>query len=343
MPQVSSRCGFSIDSQEIDMNPTRRNFLGIASTVLGATAVGWTTAAFAQNYPAKPVTLIIPFAPGGDTDIRARLLQPHLQKHLGVPVVMVNRPGAGGVIGYDMISKAQPDGYTVGAINFPSAYSPILEGTAKYKAEEFEPLIMQSSTTIVVATAADGPYKSLKDLVDTARKDKGAVPFAIPGFGHPAHLAQMQFVRSAGVEFNTVSFNGGAKVLEAILAKTVAAGVLNNTEAAPLAASGKMRVIAVFSDVPDSLLPGAPTAASAGYPISYYSAGGFAAPKGVPREILAALVKAFEAAAQDPEYIRSAGDKIPLKYMGRDNYDKFLAESYKDLADLWKRSPWSQK
>jgi tripartite-type tricarboxylate transporter receptor subunit TctC len=247
------------------------------------------------------------------------------------------------VIGYDLIAKAAPDGYTVGAINFPSAYSPILEGTAKYKAEDFEPIIMQSSTTIVVATAADGPYRSLKDLVDAARKAKGSVPFAIPGYGHPAHLAQMQFVRAAGAEFNTVAFNGGAKVMEAILSQTVAAGVLNNTEAAPLAASGKMRVLAVFGDAPDPLLPGAPTATSAGYPITYYSAGGFAAPRGIPKDVLARLVKAFEAAAQEPEYLKAAADKIPLKYMPQDKYERFLVDNYRDLSELWKRNPWSQK
>ncbi|HEX2543551.1 MAG TPA: tripartite tricarboxylate transporter substrate binding protein [Ramlibacter sp.] len=324
------------------MKADRRRILRLGGAVA---ALGPLVSAsvFAQRFPSRPVSLIIPFAPGGDTDIRARLLQPHLQKHLGQPVVMVNRPGAGGVIGYDMIAKAAPDGYTVGAINFPSAYSPILEGTAKYKAEDFEPLIMQSSTTIVVATAGDSPYKTLKDLVDAGRRNKGAVAFAIPGYGHPAHLAQMQFVRAAGAEFNTVAFNGGAKVMEAILSNTAAAGVLNNTEAAPLAASGKMRVLAVFGDAPDPLLPGAPTAASAGYPITYYSAGGFAAPRGIPRDVLATLVRAFEAAAQDPEYIKAAGDKIPLKYMAQAPYDRFLTDNYRELADLWKRNPWSQK
>lgn len=324
------------------MKANRRSLLQFAGATAATLAAG---RAFAQQkFPNKPVNLIIPFAPGGDTDIRARLLQPYLQKYLGQPVVLLNRPGAGGVIGYDLIAKAPADGYTVGAINFPSAYSPILEGTAKYKAEEFEPLVMQSSTTIVVATASDSPYKTLKDLVEAARKNKGGVPFAIPGYGHPAHLAQMQFLKSANIEFNTVSFNGGAKVLEAILANTVAAGVLNNTEAASLAQpGGKMRVLAVFSDVADPLLPGAPTAASAGYPITYYSAGGFAAPKGVPRDAMAALVKAFEHAAQDPEYIKASADKIPLRYMAQAPYDKFLVDNYRDLADTWKRTPWSQK
>ena len=325
------------------MKPSLRHWLRGCAAALAAAALAGPAPVLAQKFPSRPVTLIIPFAPGGDTDIRARLLQPHLQKHLGVPVVLVNRPGAGGVIGYDMIARAAPDGYTVGAINFPSAYAPILEGTAKYRAEEFEPLIMQSSTTIVIGTAADSPYRTLADLVEAARKNKAGVPFAIPGFGHPAHLAQMQFLRAAAIEFNTVSFNGGAKVLEAILAQTVAAGVLNNTEAAPLAASGRMRVLAVFGDSADPLLPNAPTAAAAGYPITYYSAGGFAAPRGLPREAAATLARAFEAAAQDPEYVKASADKIPLRFMPRDAYDKFLHQSYAELADLWKRSPWSQK
>src|SRR5688572_23052575 len=111
------------------MRHTRRRFLHMGGALAAGSAL-WSASASAQAFPSRPINLIIPFAPGGDTDIRARLLQPHLQKHLGQPVVMVNRPGAGGVIGYDQIAKAAPDGYTVGAINFPSAYSPILEGTA---------------------------------------------------------------------------------------------------------------------------------------------------------------------------------------------------------------------
>jgi tripartite-type tricarboxylate transporter receptor subunit TctC len=325
------------------MELDRRRLLRLGGALGAASLMGPLRANAQQRFPTRPVTLVIPFAPGGDTDIRARLLQPYLQKNLGQTVVMVNKPGAGGVIGYDMIAKAVPDGYTVGATNFPSAYSPILEGTAKYRAEDFEPLINQSSTTIVVGTAAEGPYKSLKDLVDAARKNKGGVPFAIPGLGHPAHLAQMQFMRAADAEFNTVPFNGGAKVMEAVLSQTVAAGVLNNTEAAPLAASGRMRVLAVFSDVADPLLPGAPTAASSGFPIAYYSAGGFAGPKGIPKEVLATLVKAFEAAAQDREYIKAASEKIPLKFMGQEKYAAFLTENYRELNELWKRNPWSQK
>jgi tripartite-type tricarboxylate transporter receptor subunit TctC len=314
--------------------------IAAAFVFLGALAA---PVAAADKFPSRPITVIVPFAPGGDTDIRARILQPFLQKRLGVPVVIMNRGGAGGLIGYEMIARAAPNGYTTGAINFPSAYAPILDGTAKYRADEFEPLIMQSSTTIVVGTAADGPYKTLRDLVAAAKKDPGAVPFAIPGVGTPAHLAHVQFERVAGAQFNVVPFGGGAKVVEAMLSQTVAAGVFNNTEAAPLVAGGRMRVLAVFADSPDPLLPNAPTAATAGYLVSYGSSGGFAAPKGIPPEILAVLTQAFQSAAQDAEYIKAADQKIPLQYMGRDAYARFLDTQYQVLSELWKRSPWQQK
>jgi tripartite-type tricarboxylate transporter receptor subunit TctC len=315
----------------------------VAVATFGTLALVAAPAALAQKFPSRPVTIIVPFAPGGDTDVRARLLQPFLQKRLGVPVIILNRGGAGGLIGYEMIARAAPDGYTIGAINYPSAYTPILDGTAKYRAEEFEPLIMQSSTTIVVGTASNGPYKTMKELVDAAKKQPGAVPFAIPGPGLPAHLALKELDRVAGTEFNVIPYGGGAKVTAGVLGQEVAAGVFNNTEAMPLVSSGRMRVLAVFGDTPDPLLPNSPTATAAGYPVSYGSSGGFAAPKGIPADALAVLTQALQAAAQDPEYISSAEKKIPLKYMGATAYSKFLAENYVSLTALWKRSPWIEK
>ena len=315
----------------------------ITSLVLSAAVIASgmvAQSAMADNYPSRPVTLVIGYPAGGGTDIQARVLAPFIEKHLGVPVVVENRPGASGLVGASFLANAEPDGYTIGALNFPSMYAPIYSGTATYKADAFTPLANQIGGNIVLTANPSSDIKSVEDFL-AAAKEKPIV-VGVTGVGHPSQLSAILFEQLTGVDLNFVPFNGGGPARVAMLGNHVTLGFMNEVEIFGDHRKGDLNMIASTGSQRSTLSPDVPTFKELGYDLEFSLMSGFGAPAGLPDDIEAKLTKAFEDALKDPEYLAAAKDReLSTEPLSQADFATALERGNKYLGELWEISPWS--
>ncbi len=280
----------------------RIEWLGVLAGM--ALALGPLNAALAQSYPSKPIRVIVPFPPGGTTDILARALGIHLTKAWGQPVPIENRPGAGGNIGADLVAKSPPDGYTlimgtVGthAINM-SLYSRMPYDTVK----DFAPITLVASVPNVLVVHPSMPVKTVRDLIELAKSKPGQINFASSGNGTSIHLAGELFKTMAGVSMVHVPYKGSAPAVADLLGGQVSLMFDNMPSSLPHIKAGKLRGIAVTSARRSPATPELPTIAEAalpGYEASSWF--GMLAPAGTPKEIVGKLNHTIVASLQTPE------------------------------------------
>jgi tripartite-type tricarboxylate transporter receptor subunit TctC len=256
----------------------------------------------AQEYPVKPIRMIIPYPPGGGTDFFARTLGAKLTEALGQPVVMENRPGAAGVIGADAVAKAAPDGYTIfigQASNL--AINPHLMAKLPYDPlRDFSPVSLVGGSPSLLVVHPSLPVHTVKDLVALARAKPGAIVYASAGAGSPGHISTEYFKRVAGIDMLHVPYKGASPALTNVLAGEASLYFTSPVAAQPLVRAGRLRQVAVTSAKRFAPLPEVPTIAESGYPeIDIVSWWGLLTPANVPQEIIARLhaetVKAMNA------------------------------------------------
>lgn len=311
----------------------------IATLAFAMLVVGGTPAH--AQYPERDVTLIVPFAPGGSTDVHARLLVPFVEKYLGASIVVENRPGAGGMIGATAVARAAPDGYTIGTLNFSSMFSPIHQGTAQYDLDDFTPIIAHVTESLGLIVHPEGGIESVADFVEQAASSGGALTIGVTGIGHPGHIAALMLQNEAGFEAVYVPFNGGTQARTAILGKHITIGMLGISEMLPSYEQGQVRILAVASPERLETLPDVPTLVEAGYDVVFQSVNGFAAPANLPDAVREKLVSAFEQAAQDPEYLELAKARaVPVGFLPHEDYTEFLVNSNAALGEIWNTNPW---
>lgn len=260
--------------------------------------------AVAQNYPDKPIRLIVPFPPGGGTDIFARLIGNKLSETLRWVVVVENRPGAGGNIGVDAVAKSPPDGYTIVMGQTSNlAINPTLYPALPYDPlKDLVPVIGIASAPLVIVVAATSPYRSLKDIVAAAKAKPGEMMFASPGNGTVAHLAGERLQGVAGVQFQHVPYKGSAQALTDLIGGNVDLFVSSVTSALAQIKGGKLRAIAVTSAHRLAELPNVPTVAESGYKGFEASTWfGLLVPKGTPAPIVMQLNREVNRVLQRPE------------------------------------------
>ncbi len=272
---------------------------GLAAT-LGAPA------AFAQgSWPSKPITVVVPYPAGGANDMLGRLIGQKMGEALGATVIVDNKPGAGAVLGATAVAKAAPDGYTVlvGGLATHAA-SPHLIKVDYNALTDFEPIGLIGSGSIIAITHNESPYKSLKDVVDAAKKQPGGVMYGSSGNGSPLHLAGELFVANTKTEMTHVPYKGGnAHILDLI------GGRLNvifdtSTNSMPLIKSGKVRPLAVALSARSPDLPTVPTFAEAGFPEFQFTAWyGMFAPAKTPKDVMSKLSSALAKALKNPEVV----------------------------------------
>jgi tripartite-type tricarboxylate transporter receptor subunit TctC len=280
----------------------------------------------AAEYPERPVTLVIGYPAGGGTDIQSRALVPYLEKYLGTSVVVENREGAGGLIGAIYIANAKPDGYTIGALNFPSMYSPIVQGNASYKEDAFTPLANQIGGDLALTAAKGNP-----------------VVVGVTGIGHPSQITALLFEEAAGVKLNFVPFNGGGPARLAMLGNHVTLGFMNLNEVFADNRSGALRVLATSGAERSPLSPDVPTFKEAGYNVQFSLLAGFGAPKGLPADVEARLVDAFQKALKDPDYLADAKKReLTMLPLTQAEFAEALKKGNANLAELWKSKPWTK-
>jgi len=251
---------------------------------------------FSQGFPNKPLRIIVPFAPGGSTDIFARLVAERLAVSLAQPVTVENRAGASGNIGADAVAKSAPDGYTLlMATTGVMAINNALFASMPYDAaKDFEPVIFIASITNVLAVANDLPAKSVTELVALAKKEPGKLTFASSGAGSSTHLSAELFKSMAGVDVVHIPFKGSGQALIDVVAGRVSMIFDNMPSALPHIKGGKLRALGVTGLKRSSALPEVPTIAEAGDKAGLrgydsLSWSGLAAPAGTPRDIVQRL------------------------------------------------------
>jgi tripartite-type tricarboxylate transporter receptor subunit TctC len=293
---------------------------------------------FAQAYPAKPVKLIVPFPPGGNTDIVGRLIAQKLSDGLGQQVYVENRGGAGGTIGAEAAAKSPADGYTLFfATTGTLASAPSLQPDLRYDpVKAFAPVSTLANAPVVVLVAAEVPVRSLKELVDTARAKPGQLKFGSAGTGHFVHLAGEMFKTAAGVDMLHVPYKGVNAALTDMLGGRIELMFDAPAQYEPHLQSGKVRALAVASAKRLARLPDVPTTAEAGLP-GYELASwfGLAAPAGTPAEAIARLNAEVLKALTAADVVETL-KKLGLEPAGS-SPQEYAAMIVEDLA-RWRRA-----
>lgn len=263
----------------------------------------WGAAAQSPSFPSRPLTIIVPFAPGGLADTLARLVAERLRASLGVTTIVENRPGAGGIPGARAVAAAAPDGHTLLLANTNLAINPSLYRSLPYETETaFAPVIRAIAVPNVIVVRADVPARSLADLIALAREAPGRLNYASAGSGTFPHLAMALFMQRAGIEMTHIPFNGAAPAMAAILARQVEVLSSDPPAAMPQVAAGSLRALCVTSATRLAAMPEVPTAAEAGLP-GFEAVGwqGFVVPGGTPEPVIRTLNAALAAALAAPE------------------------------------------
>jgi len=298
-------------------------------------------------YPDKPITMIVSYAPGGGTDLTARAIAPYIEKYLGnnARIIVLNKSGAGGAIGFAQLAGSPADGYTIGMINTPNVLTIPLERKSDFHWQRFDLLGNLVDDPDGFSVHNDDPIKNLKDLAAYAKAHPGDVTVGTTGAGSDDHLAMLQFERAAGVKLNHIPFKGAADVRTALAGKQIKVAAINIGEAMQAIKGGTpMHNLGSMSATRSSLAPDLPTFKEQGYDIELASLRGLAAPKGLSPEVREALVKAVTQAANDPEFkAKAANIYAPLRFLAPDQYAAELKKAEAEFAALWKVVPWTDK
>jgi tripartite-type tricarboxylate transporter receptor subunit TctC len=292
----------------------------------------------------RPVQLLVGFAPGGNIDLAARMAQPFLERHLGLgPIVVVNRPGAGGMIMLGDLAGAPGDGRVAGVVSFPALVTPLFDNTPRYRPESFRyvGLLTDEPYTVVVGAAAH--WRSLGALVAEARERPEDIAFAGVGVGGAPHLALMGLERVAGVRFTWVPTQGAGQAMGLLQGGHVA-GVVSTVSLTVRAHNqGQMRILALLEARRWEGAPGLPTATEQGFATTAGSARGFALPAATPPALQARWENAVRATAEDPEFRALAErDHLIVRHMDRAAMTRFVAEQVEHYGALWRSAPWKR-
>jgi tripartite-type tricarboxylate transporter receptor subunit TctC len=297
--------------------------------------------ASAQTYPSKPITMIVPFAPGGGVDTMARLIAPALGQRLGQQIVIDNRGGAGGNIGTEAAARARPDGYTIvmGSLS-PNAVNTHLYSRLGFDPiKDFEPIVYVSAVPNILVVAADSPFKTAKDLINAAKAAPGKLTYGTAGVGSSQHLAASLLGIATSSTMTHVPYKGAGIAQQDLLAGHINF-MLDTTGPISFVQSGRMRALAVAAKTRSPALPNVPTFDEAGIANVHSSAWyGLMAPAGTPREIINRLNAEANVVLRDPE------TKKRLVALGADfgggtpeDFGKFVAAEVVRYADVVKAS-----
>jgi tripartite-type tricarboxylate transporter receptor subunit TctC len=301
--------------------------------VLGALSLG--ADAQAPAYPAKPVRLLVGFAPGGAADYVARAMSDSMGKALGQPIIVENRPGAGSSIAADMVAKSPPDGYTL-LLASPSSISvnPALNPKLGYTARDLAPIAKVTSSPLVIAAHPGSGINSVQDLIARAKKAPGTLNYASSGNGSAPHLGAALFSQVAGVQMTHIPFKGGAPAIQSVVAGDTQLTFGTPPSVLPMIQAGRLKGLAVTKRERTALVPGIAGMAEAGLPdyaIEFWY--GLFAPAGTPPAAIKKIFEAATAAMQQPQVkaaLAREGTEVDLS-KSPDDFSAFLEQD----AKLW--------
>ena len=306
------------------------------SRTLTALALSLYAACAAAQFPSKPITMIVPFPPGGVADIVGRPLAAVMEKSLRQPVIVTNRAGAGGAVGMAAAAKSAPDGHTIlmglSSISVFPVSDRINGKQPAYEMADFAPIALVTADPTVLVVRADGPYKSVKEFVAAAKANPGKINYSSAGVYSTLHVAMEIFAQAANIELFHVPYQGGGPAVTALLGGQVEALASGPAAAIGQIKGGKMRALASWGTERLKLLPEIPTFKELGYDAEFYIWSGVFAPAATPGPVLTTLRQAVREAANSSEF-RSAMDKVatPVSYLDAPEFAKYWA---RDAARL---------
>ena len=294
----------------------------------------------APEYPEKPINAIIPFVAGGAPDLLFRPLSEIAQKHLGVPLVIFNKPAGGGMAGTQEVARAKPDGYTI-LMNFGGGehlVSPHLEKVPFDTLKDFEPVIILSYYPSGLFVKEDSPWKNLEEIIEYAKKNPWALRYSHPGTATMNHLAALAFEKIAGISLSGIPTGGGGPALNMLLGGHVEAAQIGVPVAWPQVHGGQIRCLAYSLPKRSGMYPGAPTYVEKGYDLRFAINQGIAVPKGTPKEVVQKLHDAFALAFKEKGF-QEIMEKVRFSpnYMNSEDTAKYIREMYQYYGDVIKK------
>jgi tripartite-type tricarboxylate transporter receptor subunit TctC len=292
----------------------------------------------AAEYPERPITFLVPFGAGGGTDVGVRTYAPYLEKCLGGTMVVENKPGAGGQVGFAQLATSEPDGYLISTLNAPNVEVGAITGTS-YKLDQFELLGNIVGTNVTLSVSKDSDIKTLEDLIKAAKESPKPMNLGTASIAADDHLMALRFAKLAGVKFTTLPLESAGNVRNAVIGGHVVVGSLSNNETAPFL--DQLTVLAVASEKRVPELPEVPTFRELGYDLVAGSNHVLGTRAGVPEDIRAKLAGCIEQVVKDPAFIADAEKrKISINFMNAEQVKAFIAQEEADLRALWASDPW---
>jgi tripartite-type tricarboxylate transporter receptor subunit TctC len=318
-------------------------YSSLGRATLAAVGICLASLAIAQEpYPSKPITMIVPFPPGGVADLTGRPTAVAMEKVLKQKIVIENKAGAGGGIGMAQVAKAKPDGYTImmalSSISVIPEADKLLGRAPMYTLDQLAPIALISADPTILVVRAESPWKSVKDFVEDARKRPGAISYSSSGIYGTLHVAMAMLGDAAGVSLHHVPYTGAGPAITALLGGHVDALATGPGTVIQHIKAGKLRALASWGEKRIDALPDLPTLKELGYDAEFYIWSGLFAPAGTPQPVLAALRQAAQEAARDPQFRTAmAAIETPIYYLDAPDFQKFWDNDAKRLAAVVKK------
>ena len=319
-------------------------FAAIVRVLAGTlTALSLASPTLAQDvYPSRPISMVVPFPPGGVADIVARPVAEAMSRVLNVPVVVENKAGAGGGIGMGHVAKAKPDGYTLllalSSISILPEADKVTGRSPMYQLGEFVPVARFTADPTVLGVRSDSPWKTLAEFVADAKKRPGVITYGSSGNYGTMHMPMEMFAASAGIKLLHVPYTGGGPAVVALLGGNVDALSTGPSTVVQHVKAGKVRLLASWGDKRLASLPGVPTLLESGYDAVFFQWSGLFAPVGTPEPILVKLREAARVAATDPKFVAAmATVETPVQYMDAPELQRFWDVDAKKLGEAVRR------
>ncbi len=294
----------------------------------------------ADVFPSKPVTGMVPMAPGGSTDLLARAVEKFWVKYSTQPMVIVNKPGGGGVVGTEGVVRSKPDGYTL-YLGYGSGHDIVMPSLKKMPYDpqkDLIPVARVSIHSVVIVTGANSPFNSIKDVIAYSKKEGKPVTTAVSVKAGAVDLALTAFGKAAGINIVTVPFSGGAEATTALAGGHLMIGGGHPSEIIPHIKAGRFKALAVALPERDPSLPNVPTLKEQGVDVATWgSVKGVAAPAGTPKEVVQYIEGTILKICKDPEFLQTmANMNQPVLCQGSADFTKFIKQATDDYAKLIK-------
>jgi tripartite-type tricarboxylate transporter receptor subunit TctC len=319
----------------------RRALCGLG-LIVGLAAMTVAAAAAQEPYPTRPVSIVVAFPPGGLADNTARPVAAALERILKQPIPIINKPGAAGAVGNQVVATSKPDGYTLlmalVSVSVLPEVDKLFGRPQNYTLDQLTGIARINADPSMLVVRADAPWKTLKDLVDDAKKRPGEIVFTSSGLYGAAHIPTEMFIKAAGIKMRHLPTTGGGPMMNAMLGGHAQVVMTPVSLAAQHVKQGKLRLLAHSGTTPVAAYPEVPSFKSLGYDVEYTAWAGLVAPKGTPPHIIKILRDAVRQAVKEPEVVNShAKLETPIAYMDADEFNAWWAKDAARLAEVVKQ------